>query len=99
MYKFKIQQHLKQTILLLVTIWQKTSFIRNSFNISQCRFYPSCSNYAYRSITQYGTMKGLILSVKRFMRCIPLYDGGIDEVPEHLHLEHLANNEIPMTYM
>jgi len=46
-----------------------------------CRFYPTCSSYAIDAIERYGAIKGLLLSVKRILRCHPLHPGGYDPVP------------------
>lgn len=46
-----------------------------------CRFYPSCSTYALESIRKYGPIKGVMLSVKRLLRCQPFHEGGYDPVP------------------
>jgi len=46
-----------------------------------CRFYPTCSNYAYEAILRYGPLKGLIFTFKRIIRCHPFNAGGIDPVP------------------
>jgi putative membrane protein insertion efficiency factor len=46
-----------------------------------CRFYPSCSNYAMEAIKKHGAIRGVLLSVKRIMKCHPFYPGGHDEVP------------------
>ncbi|MDM8515958.1 membrane protein insertion efficiency factor YidD [Desulfobacterales bacterium HSG16] len=48
---------------------------------STCRFYPSCSEYAYTAISRYGLFKGSFLSFKRILRCHPFHPGGIDNVP------------------
>ncbi|MGE5675761.1 MAG: membrane protein insertion efficiency factor YidD [Mycobacterium leprae] len=46
-----------------------------------CRFYPSCSQYAYEALGKYGAMKGTYLAVKRVLRCHPFHPGGFDPVP------------------
>jgi hypothetical protein len=47
----------------------------------RCRFYPSCSEYAYIAIQRFGVIKGVMLFVKRIIKCHPWHAGGIDPVP------------------
>ncbi|MFZ2236366.1 MAG: membrane protein insertion efficiency factor YidD [Dokdonella sp.] len=47
-----------------------------------CRFHPSCSDYARVALARFGTMRGLWLATWRIARCQPLCRGGIDHVPE-----------------
>ena len=46
-----------------------------------CRFYPTCSSYAYQAISKYGAIKGGKLAIKRLMKCHPFHPGGFDPVP------------------
>ncbi|HUY15097.1 MAG TPA: membrane protein insertion efficiency factor YidD [Terriglobia bacterium] len=48
---------------------------------SSCRYYPTCSEYAYQAIEKWGVRKGLRLAMRRLARCRPLGGGGIDLVP------------------
>ena len=47
---------------------------------SNCRFSPTCSDYAAQSIRQHGVLVGTWLSVKRILRCNSLNSGGYDPV-------------------
>lgn len=48
---------------------------------ANCRFTPSCSQYALAAIHQQGVARGLWLSLKRLSRCHPGSMGGYDPVP------------------
>ena len=47
-----------------------------------CRFYPSCSQYAYQAISRHGVARGSVLALKRLARCHPFHPGGVDHVPD-----------------
>lgn len=49
---------------------------------SNCRFYPTCSQYALQAITVHGCIKGIFLTVVRLLKCHPFHPGGYDPVPE-----------------
>ncbi len=46
-----------------------------------CRFEPTCSQYAIEAVELHGTVRGLVLTVKRLARCQPFCRGGFDPVP------------------
>ena len=46
-----------------------------------CRFAPTCSEYARTAIERYGAAKGSVLAIRRIAKCHPFHPGGIDEVP------------------
>lgn len=52
----------------------------------QCRFYPTCSEYAREAIDIHGALKGSWLAVMRIMRCGPWHPGGADPVPPRRNL-------------
>lgn len=47
----------------------------------QCRFSPTCSQYAIESIQKHGAWRGFGLTVRRLSRCHPWHAGGSDPVP------------------
>lgn len=71
---------MKKLLLKLIDLYQKTPL----FSHSKCKYYPTCSNYAKEAITNYGALKGTLLSIKRILKCNPFSKGGIDLVPKDL---------------
>jgi putative membrane protein insertion efficiency factor len=49
-----------------------------------CKFYPSCSNYAYQAIARHGARRGFALAFGRLLRCRPHTTGGFDPVPDEV---------------
>ncbi|MDX1974087.1 MAG: membrane protein insertion efficiency factor YidD [Rickettsiales bacterium] len=49
-----------------------------------CRFIPSCSEYAHQAITQHGSCKGGWMTLKRIMRCHPFGGEGYDPVSKRI---------------
>jgi uncharacterized protein len=48
---------------------------------ANCRFAPSCSEYACDAIVKHGALKGMLLAARRILRCHPYCAGGYDPVP------------------
>jgi uncharacterized protein len=49
-----------------------------------CRFYPTCSSYAYEAVEKRGVWRGGGLTLRRLLRCRPFGGHGYDPVPEEL---------------
>ncbi len=48
---------------------------------NQCRFYPTCSEYARLAVIEHGVFAGGWLAVRRILKCHPWHAGGVDVVP------------------
>ena len=46
-----------------------------------CKFQPTCSEYAIGCFKEFGFFKGLFLSIKRIIKCNPKSKGGYDPIP------------------
>ena len=63
-------------------IWAIRFYRKHLRHAPSCRFYPTCSQYAFEAIEKYGALKGGYLAVRRILRCHPFYKGDLnDPVP------------------
>ena len=73
--KVEVNRLIKRIIVLVIKLYQ--SSVR-PFVGGQCRFVPSCSEYAIEAVQQFGTIKGLYMAVKRVLRCHPFGSKGFN---------------------
>jgi putative membrane protein insertion efficiency factor len=77
---------MKYLLLILIKIYQKTLSFDHGFlgrlfpSVRVCRYHPSCSQYSYEAIQEYGTFIGGFLSIKRIISCNPWSQGGYEPV-------------------
>lgn len=69
---------MKKVLIFFIRIYQKTPISSHK----NCRFIPTCSNYAIEAINRFGVIKGVYLSIKRIGKCNPWGGYGYDPVPE-----------------
>jgi putative membrane protein insertion efficiency factor len=55
--------------------------VLSPFMGNQCRFTPTCSNFAREAVEKHGAIKGSWLAIRRISRCHPWHPGGHDPVP------------------
>ena len=66
--------------ILLLPIYFYRYFISPLLGVN-CRFSPSCSDYAKDAIIKHGALRGGLLTVKRILKCHPWGGSGYDPVP------------------
>jgi putative membrane protein insertion efficiency factor len=69
---------MKLALVALVRIYQWT--LRPLLG-ANCRFYPTCSEYAVEALQTHGALRGSALAAGRVLRCNPWHPGGYDPVP------------------
>ena len=70
--------------LTIVRIYRRLlSPMLHSTGISNCRYTPTCSEYAEVAIARFGLWRGTWMALKRLARCHPFSKGGLDNVPLH----------------
>lgn len=69
---------MKKIVLLIIKCYKKTLSPVFEFWGIKCKYYPTCSEYAFQAVEKYGVMKGCFLAVKRILKCNPISKGGYD---------------------
>jgi putative membrane protein insertion efficiency factor len=65
---------------LSITLIRAYQILISPFLPGSCRFYPTCSEYTLTAIRQHGAAKGVLLGIRRLLRCHPFHPGGYDPV-------------------
>ncbi len=65
-------------LILGVRAYQMT--LRHAMG-GQCRFQPTCSEYAIGALETHGAFRGTWLATRRLLRCHPFGGFGYDPVP------------------
>ena len=66
---------MKPVALGLIKAYQATI---SPYMPGQCRFAPTCSEYAVEAIEAYGVARGTAKAANRLLRCRPGVEGGYD---------------------
>ena len=71
----KLKQFLAKSLIRTLEVYQAriSPLLR-----SACVFYPTCSEYTKQAIKKYGAGKGLLLGIRRILRCHPWQKNHID---------------------
>ena len=49
-----------------------------------CRYLPTCSEFAASCLKEFGVIKGMFLALKRISKCHPWGGHGFDPIPSKL---------------
>jgi putative membrane protein insertion efficiency factor len=71
---------MKAFLLACIRIYQLAI---SPWTLPSCRFTPTCSEFARQAITKFGVGQGLLLAIRRLLRCHPLHVGGYDPVDNY----------------
>jgi putative membrane protein insertion efficiency factor len=66
---------------LLVGLLRAYQLLLSPMLGQNCRFYPTCSNYAIEAVRVHGAGRGSLLAARRVCKCHPWNEGGVDLVP------------------
>ena len=71
---------MKKAVIKVIRIYQ---LVLSPTLGGNCRFQPTCSQYAIDALNEHGIFKGVFLSVKRIAKCHPFHPGGFDPVNKY----------------
>ena len=69
---------MNRIVIALLYLYQKTLSLWIGQN---CRFHPTCSNYAIECYQHFNFFKASFYTIYRLIRCQPFSKGGFDPIP------------------
>ncbi len=66
---------MKKILLLFITIYKK---LISPLLPRSCRFYPTCSSYAFKALKEKQLLEAIKLIFVRLIKCHPFNPGGYD---------------------
>lgn len=77
---FKVLKRIVEKFFILLIKFYQVSI--SPLLGSNCRYSPTCSQYAIDAIKTWGPIKGTWLGIKRISKCHPFGGHGYDPVPK-----------------
>ena len=62
----------------VAAVWAYRFTLAPFLGVGQCKYHPSCSQYAIDAFKEFGLFKGAVLAAWRLLRCNPWSRGGVD---------------------
>ncbi len=69
-------------VLMLIGLVRLYQMTLSAWLGRQCRYLPTCSQYAIDALRTHGALRGTWLAMHRIGRCHPWGSSGYDPVPE-----------------
>ena len=66
-------------LIFIIKIYQ---FIFSPLIGKNCRYLPTCSEYAIESLKLHGLLRGSFLAIRRILKCHPFGSHGFDTIPK-----------------
>ena len=82
---------MKHLLVFILRGYQK--FI-SPFFAPRCKYYPTCSQYSIDAIREYGSIRGVLMTAWRLVRCNPLSHGGVDYAVKNLTNSSSSTNKV-----
>lgn len=70
---------IRKIFIFIIRLYQK---FLSPFLGAQCRYTPTCSQYAVEALQKHGALRGGWLAFKRILSCNPWGGHGHDPVPD-----------------
>jgi len=67
---------MSKLVIKIIKLYQKHNPYRG-----RCRYKPTCSQYSLEAFNKFNFIYATFLSIKRIIKCNPLFKGGFDPVP------------------
>jgi|SRR5690554_2656114 len=80
-------------LMIKIIRWYQKGISPNT--IPRCRYKPTCSNYALTAYKRFNFFKATFLTVKRILKCNPLFKKKYDPVPNKK--KRIPNIRYPLT--
>lgn len=77
-------------MIKLIRIYQLTI---SPFLGQNCRFDPTCSQYALEAFKQMNFFAACFYSIKRVLKCHPFHPGGHDPLPSKADHDQSSNKD------